>query len=546
MEVIDHQKRIFEGYASVEVKDKDGDTFPISDVLGYMIDYADIGGVLHDSHTYKVVGKMLNWEETEKNGVPAVRITGKIYDNLPLHNQIWDKIKSGEYGGLSIGGEGTLQEDGQIKIDGGLFEISVCERGANQESTIEAVSIAKKDCGNMRIKKERKYLKPGEKPPEGAQVQQGKRGGQYYEAQGGSKDKGHSSGQEKGLTNELNEIASNYDKYTTSDLQAVVSEIAQRYNVDEDLMLEEVYEKVEELQNKKPSEKLKLEGESDMIRTGTDGEPDSYYSHADDDIPPASKEELINPEVGYDKFNVQALRDIKEIDLMIWHQAGIKDGRQLKDDPKKWEQYKKFVNNSVMPKISKFSKEEQASLFLSLEDANFHSLGKALSELGMKTSYDEDYGKGDTMKKSIKKEGEMLSPPTDENTQEEVNEASKLDSILETLAELKSKVEMMEERMGKVPDEDVTESDEAEEDDKKKDVTEEDDKPEEKKEDVTEEDESEEEEDKKVKDLVKKEIKKHMKNITKAKTPNPSIGNSPSGKEGTVSAADIAMGRHKL
>lgn len=316
MQIIDHQKRIFEGYASVEVKDKDGDLFPISDVLKYMIDYADIGGVLHDSHTYKVVGKMLNWLETDKNGIPAVKIIGRIYDNLPFHDAIWKKIKNGEYGGLSIGGEGTLKEDGQIQIDGGLFEISVCERGANRESTIEAVSFAK-------------------------------------------------------------------------------------------------------------SEEEKEEAKED--------------------------------------------------------------------------------------------KEE--------DDTN-----------------------GDTMKKSIKKQEEedaTIEPaPAEETVDAKVEEASKLDSILEAVTELKNKVATLEERMG-TPTEEVTEAEDApeekeEEKEKKEEVTEED------KEEKSEEKPKEEEEKKKLEEIVKVEVKKAFKNITKAKTPNPSVGDNANGKSGAITGADIAMGRAKM
>jgi hypothetical protein len=46
---------------------------------------------------------------------------------------------------------------------------------------------------------DRTYLKPGEKPPKGVGVQQGKRGGRYYEGPGGPGEPAHNDPSERFL-----------------------------------------------------------------------------------------------------------------------------------------------------------------------------------------------------------------------------------------------------------------------------------------------------------------------------------------------------------
>jgi len=148
MKIIDHDKRIFEGIAHVEARDKDGEIIKADDVLQQMYDYSDIGGAINDTHTNKAVGKLLNWMYEVVDGTPAIKIVGKIHDNYKLHDEIWQKMKDGVYKGLSIGAKGTKYPDGTVDVDDGVFEISVCESPRNPKALLTGISIAKGESGS--------------------------------------------------------------------------------------------------------------------------------------------------------------------------------------------------------------------------------------------------------------------------------------------------------------------------------------------------------------------------------------------------------------
>ena len=137
MEIKNSEERLFEGYASVQIKDKQGDLIPIDQVLDVLPYYMDLGGAITDEHTDKVVGKTLMAIKTTVNNIPAIKIVGKISKSLPSATRTWDKIKKGIYKGLSISG----YIENQKLTD--LLSIAVCEKGANPMATIEVVSVAK-------------------------------------------------------------------------------------------------------------------------------------------------------------------------------------------------------------------------------------------------------------------------------------------------------------------------------------------------------------------------------------------------------------------
>ena len=70
--------------------------------------WMDRGAPISDTHSNRIVGKGINFArleiESEGRSIPAIKITGKIHKNYDLDDDIWEKIKSGEYKGLSFGG----------------------------------------------------------------------------------------------------------------------------------------------------------------------------------------------------------------------------------------------------------------------------------------------------------------------------------------------------------------------------------------------------------------------------------------------------------
>jgi len=157
METITPDKRMFAGWGSVEIRDSDGELLPMSEFKKIMPVIMDRGGNLQDSHSNRNIGKILGYEfkihpETKEEGV---YLTAKIFDDYPLDDEVWKKIKNKTYKGFSFGGRGRLKEikfDKENmdttkileKLEG--YEFSVVESPANPPALIDDINtLAKGD-----------------------------------------------------------------------------------------------------------------------------------------------------------------------------------------------------------------------------------------------------------------------------------------------------------------------------------------------------------------------------------------------------------------
>jgi len=155
LKILNPDDRIIQGWGTVEVRDKQGELLPIEEFEKIMPIIMDRGGVLTDSHSNRVIGKILNYEikthpETGKKGV---FLTAKIFDDYPLDDEIWQAIKNGEYTGFSFGGRGKLKE---IKFDEENmdatkilehlegYEFSIVKSPANPYAKIEEINVLAK------------------------------------------------------------------------------------------------------------------------------------------------------------------------------------------------------------------------------------------------------------------------------------------------------------------------------------------------------------------------------------------------------------------
>ncbi len=149
----DDETRLIQGYASVEVMDRQGDLVPIDAMKEAMIKYMERGGLLLYGHQNKPIGKVLGWEieEEPRYGVPAVKIIGQINKGYKLEDEVWKLIKERQITGFSIGGT-AIQVDTEKTAEGvdarvlkkiELSEISLVVEPANQGAVITAVSMAK-------------------------------------------------------------------------------------------------------------------------------------------------------------------------------------------------------------------------------------------------------------------------------------------------------------------------------------------------------------------------------------------------------------------
>lgn len=156
----DSNRRLFGGYATVEVVDKQGELVDIQAFKDVIKSFMAMGGNIIDTHTNKTVAKVLDYEFTKKkldDGAEedALWFDMECYKEYDYHDKVWEAIKNGDYTGLSMGGRRKKGEF-ELKCDTGgchnhvkgieLFEVSIVDKPANQEATIEEVnSMAKGD-----------------------------------------------------------------------------------------------------------------------------------------------------------------------------------------------------------------------------------------------------------------------------------------------------------------------------------------------------------------------------------------------------------------
>lgn len=148
VELLNEEQRIFRCWGSVEVRDLEGDLIPMSEFKKIMPVIIKRGGVIMDSHSNRQIGKILNYEFKEKEGVGnGVLLTCEIFKDYELDNERWDGIKKNQFQGLSFGGRNkTIEvkfEQGEMtkvlkELEG--YEFSLVERTGNQEAEMESIN----------------------------------------------------------------------------------------------------------------------------------------------------------------------------------------------------------------------------------------------------------------------------------------------------------------------------------------------------------------------------------------------------------------------
>ena len=140
LDPINSEERFFEGYLTVEVKDKQGEITIVDELYKVLPVWMDRGAPISDTHSNRIIGKGINFAratyKSEGQEIPAIKITGKIHKNYELDNEIWSKIKSGEYKGLSFGGATKANRTPKVMKDGSVayqltdlehYEVAVCK-----------------------------------------------------------------------------------------------------------------------------------------------------------------------------------------------------------------------------------------------------------------------------------------------------------------------------------------------------------------------------------------------------------------------------------
>ena len=81
---IDGEQRFFEGYLTVQVKDKQGEITIVDELIKVLPVWMDRGAPISDTHSNRIIGKGISYAKTiykSAEGVeyPAIKITGKIH-----------------------------------------------------------------------------------------------------------------------------------------------------------------------------------------------------------------------------------------------------------------------------------------------------------------------------------------------------------------------------------------------------------------------------------------------------------------------------------
>tara|TARA_R110002020_G_scaffold222074_2_gene430518 strand:+ start:56 stop:2071 length:2016 start_codon:yes stop_codon:yes gene_type:complete len=183
--------RFFEGYLTVQVKDKQGEITIVDELIKVLPIWMDRGAPITDTHSNRVIGKGINYSQTvykTNDGVeyPAIKITGKIHKNYELDDEIWKKIRKGEYKGLSFGGATKSDRDPITMKDGSIayslkdlehYEVAVCADPAVPLALITDFNpVAKSMAGHTEERGDKMVIKCGKF---GCYIKKGKVNGNY-------------------------------------------------------------------------------------------------------------------------------------------------------------------------------------------------------------------------------------------------------------------------------------------------------------------------------------------------------------------------------
>lgn len=132
-----------ETWASVEVRDADGELVPISTIAENSDRFINAGGLMHDSHTNVPVGTAWAWETRKhpETGEDGIVYYFNLYRGSDVFDRARDDILSGRKRAVSIGAEaprgGYKCDDRGCYVERDvtdLYEISICETPANPEA----------------------------------------------------------------------------------------------------------------------------------------------------------------------------------------------------------------------------------------------------------------------------------------------------------------------------------------------------------------------------------------------------------------------------
>lgn len=147
------EDRLYVSFASVDIRDKDGEHIPIDLMKEQQEILLERGGPITDEHTNRVIGRTLAYKVLPHplNGKNGILHLNKIHNHYKIDDQVWQEIRNGERTGSSVGGLNHKVfynfTDGQATRELMGFEhleTASVYRPANQLSLNQAASVIAK------------------------------------------------------------------------------------------------------------------------------------------------------------------------------------------------------------------------------------------------------------------------------------------------------------------------------------------------------------------------------------------------------------------
>ena len=113
-------ERLLATWASVDMKDKEGELIPINDIISQQETLLERNGPISDTHTNKIVGQTLAFKvlENPKSKTLGVLHLQKFWSDYEIDDKIWGEIVSGERKGSSVGGYRLGMSKGEDPVTG--------------------------------------------------------------------------------------------------------------------------------------------------------------------------------------------------------------------------------------------------------------------------------------------------------------------------------------------------------------------------------------------------------------------------------------------
>ncbi len=114
------EERLLVTWASVEMKDNEGELIPIDDIIKEQETLLERHGPISDTHTNRIHGETFAYKllEHPKTHTMGLLHLDKFFNHNELDDKVWGEIVSGERKGSSVGGFNTGESKGKDEVTG--------------------------------------------------------------------------------------------------------------------------------------------------------------------------------------------------------------------------------------------------------------------------------------------------------------------------------------------------------------------------------------------------------------------------------------------